>query len=61
MAARGESQLADVMRRMLEPDQENLFDLTWSHRDGFYIMSFSGSVNVSDEEAQHIEEVMNGE
>lgn len=54
---RGDRELASVMRRMLE--DETMVDLSWSHHDGCYIASISGTVNVSEEEAQMIEEAQN--
>lgn len=57
--ARRDKELADVMCRMLE--DEVMVDLSWSPHDRCYIASISGTVNVTEEEAQAIEEAQNGE
>lgn len=56
---RGDAELAAVMRRMLEEDEE-LIDLSWSPRDHCYILSISATVNVDEHEAQAVQDVWEG-
>lgn len=53
---RGDAELASVMRRMLKEEDEVVFDLSWSPHDQCYIVSISGAISVSEEEAQAIQE-----
>lgn len=53
---RGDAELASVMRRMLESG-EALVSYDWDVRGKFYHFQLTGEAQISDEEANAIEEV----
>ena len=51
---RGDSELANVMRKLLEGDA--LTGMDWHHHDNVYHFRISGSTTITEDEAQIIEE-----
>lgn len=57
---RGDAELAAVMRRMTQEEDQLMLDLSWDRHEKAYVLSFTGSCYVSEDEAQAIEEAQNG-
>lgn len=58
---RGDTELAAMMRKMINDEDQLMLDLSWDLHEKAYVLSFKGSTYVTEEEAQAIEEAQSGD
>lgn len=56
---RGDAELASVMRKLLA-DDDTVVDFYWVNRDSVFEFTVHGGADITEEEAQAIEEALNG-
>lgn len=57
--ARGDAELASVMRKLLANEDHLLLDMSWDHHERQFVLTLSGSECITEDEALAIEEAQN--